>query len=49
VTQRIDLDNRTVQVRLTKDQIKASPEFDENDYRNEDYRQRVGTYYGSMV
>ena len=49
VTQRIDLDNRTIQVRLTKDQIKASPEFDENAYRNEDYRRRVGTYYGSMV
>jgi hypothetical protein len=49
VIQRIDLDNRTVQVRLTKDQIKTSPEFDENSYRNEDYRQRVGTYYGSMV
>jgi hypothetical protein len=49
VTQRIDLDNRTIQVRLTKDQIKASPEFDENAYRNEDYRRRVGIYYGSMV
>ncbi len=49
VIQRIDLDNRAVQVRLTKEQIKASPEFDENTYMNEDYRKRVGSYYGATV
>jgi hypothetical protein len=49
VIERIDLDNRKVEVRLTKDQIKESPEFDPatEEYRSEAYRERVGTYYGS--
>jgi hypothetical protein len=47
VIERIDLDNRKVEVRLTKEQIKNSPEFDPatEDFRSEPYRQRVGTYY----
>jgi hypothetical protein len=47
VIERIDLDNRKVEVRLTKEQIKNSPEFDPDteDFRSEPYRQRVGTYY----
>jgi hypothetical protein len=45
---RIDLDNRNVEVRLTKEQIKNSPEFDE-DYRSSRYRERVGTYYGPLM
>src|SRR5918999_3416682 len=47
VIERIDLDNRKVEVRLTKDQIKNAPEFDAatEDYRSDAYRQRVGTYY----
>ena len=45
--ERIDLDDRTVHVGMTKDQIKASPEFDEaTGWRNEDYRRRLGEYYG---
>jgi hypothetical protein len=35
-------------LRLTKDQIKASPEFDADTYRTEEYRNRVGTYYGTV-
>jgi PRC-barrel domain protein len=46
---RVDLDNRSVSVRLTKEQIKSAPEFDENSYRNEDYRKRVGTYYAGIL
>jgi hypothetical protein len=47
VIERIDLDNRKVEARLTKDQIKNSPEFDPDteDYRSDAYRQRLGTYY----
>ncbi|HEV2951084.1 MAG TPA: PRC-barrel domain containing protein [Actinomycetota bacterium] len=47
VIERIDLDNRKVEVRLTKDQIKNSPEYDADteDYRSDAYRDRVGTYY----
>jgi hypothetical protein len=45
--ERVDLDNRKVVVRLTKDQIKNSPEYDADteDYRSDAYRERVGTYY----
>jgi len=45
---RIDLDNRKAFLRLTKDQIKGSPEFDASDYRSTDYRDRVGSYYGPL-
>ena len=46
--QRVDLDNRRVELRLTKDQIKASPEFDES-YRTDEYRVRVGSYYDPFM
>jgi hypothetical protein len=46
--QRIDLDNRKVQLRLTKDQIKSSPEFDESAYTTDEYRSRVSGYYEPM-
>lgn len=44
----VDLENRTVAVRLTKDQIKGSPEFDEATYRNDRYREELGRYYGPI-
>jgi hypothetical protein len=48
--ERIDLDSKKVEVRLTKDQIKNSPEYDaDEDYKSAAYRDRVGTYYGSYV
>ncbi len=43
--ERIDLENRKVRVRLTKDQIKNSPEYEGNEYREPTYRTRLGTYY----
>jgi hypothetical protein len=48
--ERIDLEGRTVHVGLTKDQIKASPEFD-GEIRSEDqaYRERIGAYYGPFL
>jgi hypothetical protein len=50
VLERIDLDNRRVELRLTKDQIKNSPEFDPDteDFRSEAYRERVGAYYADF-
>ena len=46
----LDLDNEKVVVRLTKDQIKGSPELDEAmDYRSEEYRSRLGSYYDPFV
>ena len=48
VIERIDLDRREVEVRLTKDQIKNAPELDEvTDYRSDTYREQVGTYYST--
>lgn len=49
VIDRIDLDNRKVQFRLTKDQIKNSPEFDPDseDFLSEPYRERIGSYYAT--
>ena len=45
VVQRVDLDSQTVVVDRTKDEIKDAPEFDENTYREQEYRSQVGSYY----
>jgi hypothetical protein len=45
VIQRVDLDSQTVIVDRTKDEIKNSPEFDENMYQDEGYRTQLGSYY----
>ncbi|HJR96546.1 MAG TPA: PRC-barrel domain containing protein [Actinomycetota bacterium] len=50
VIERIDMDDRKVSVRLTKDQIKDSPELDEaTDYRSDEYRSTLGSYYDPYV
>ena len=41
-----DLDTETVFVNRTKDQIKNAPEFDDKRYRDQDYRDELGGYYG---
>lgn len=46
VIRRIDHDEEKVFVDRTKDQIKNAPEFDEENYKTEDYRSKVGGYYG---
>ena len=45
VIQRVDLDSQTLIVDRTKDEIKNSPEFDENMYQDESYRTQLGSYY----
>jgi hypothetical protein len=48
--ERIDLDNEKIAVRLTKDQIKDSPELDETgDFRSQEYRTKLGNYYSPYV
>ena len=42
----VDLDTETVFVNRTKDEIKNAPEFDEDTYQSDEYRDRVGGYYG---
>jgi hypothetical protein len=43
----VDPDTETVFVDRTKDEIKNSPEFDENHYRDATYRDELGQYYGT--
>ena len=46
--ERLDLEDRTVYLGLTKDQIKNSPEYDESTMRNDEgYRSQLGAYYGT--
>jgi hypothetical protein len=47
VIDRADTENETVYVNRTKDEIKDSPEFDESTYRDPEYREEIGGYYGS--
>jgi hypothetical protein len=46
VIDRIDVDDRRVWVNRTKDQIENAPEFDESTYRDTQYRNDLGGYYG---
>ena len=47
VVQSVDLDEQKVFVSRTKDEIKNSPEFDEERFRDEPYRTEIGDYYGA--
>ena len=42
----IDPDSETIFVARTKDEIKNAPEFDEDRYRDQTYRDELGGYYG---
>lgn len=46
VIDRIDTEEETVYVNRTKDEIKDAPEFDESRYRDTEYREELGGYYG---
>jgi hypothetical protein len=43
---RVDPNDEKVYVNRTKEQIKSSPEFDPDTYRDQDYRSQLGSYYG---
>jgi hypothetical protein len=43
----IDPDTQTIFVDRTKDEIKNSPEFDDDMFEDPAYRDRLGSYYGS--
>jgi len=36
-------------VRLTKDQIKSAPEYDESRRDDVEYRDSLGSYYGPII
>ena len=46
VIKSVDHDDETIFVNRTKDDIKNAPEFDDSLAQDEDYRGRLGTYYG---
>jgi hypothetical protein len=46
VIDRVDLDDETVCVDLTKDAIKNAPEYDESQLASGSYRSELATYYG---
>jgi len=43
--ERIDYDNETVYVAVTKERINNAPEFEATTHRDTDYRSRLGSYY----
>ena len=47
VIDRIDTMDEYVYVNRTKDEIKNAPEFDESRYRDPEYREEIGGYYGA--
>jgi len=42
---KVDRDEETVYVGLTKEEIEAAPEFDSDRYRDPSYRDKIGAYY----
>src|SRR3954453_974488 len=48
VVQRIDADDEKGYVSRTKEEIKSAPEFDPDEYRRPEYRDRLSGYYGPM-
>ena len=42
----IDPDTETIFVQRTKDEIKNAPEFDDKNGADDDYRAKLGAYYG---
>ena len=46
VIDRVDPDEETVWVSRSKEEIKNAPEFDEQAYRTDTYRDELGSYYG---
>ena len=42
----VDLDDTTVYVQRTKDEIKSAPEFDPDKLSDRTYREQYGSYYG---
>jgi len=45
----IDPDTEMIFVDLTKDEIKNAPEFDEETYREQGYRNELGSYYSGRA
>jgi hypothetical protein len=46
VIRSVDHDDEKIFVNRTKDEIKNAPEFDDSFLRDDEYRSRLGSYYG---
>ena len=46
VIDRIDAEGEKIFVNRTKDEIKSAPEFEEDRYTDDTYRNELGSYYG---
>jgi hypothetical protein len=46
---RVDEQDRRIWVNLTKDDIQSAPEFDESRFREQAYRDDLGTYYAGRI
>lgn len=42
----IDIDSETIDLGLTKDEIKNAPEYDKDRHLDQSYRSELGDYYG---
>ena len=49
VVDMVDVANRKLIVNRTKDEIEKAPEFDPERYKDEAYRNNIGTYYGERM
>jgi hypothetical protein len=49
VVDMVDVTNKKLVVNRSKDEIKNAPEFDEQQYKDEAYRNNIGTYYGERM
>ena len=47
IVETVDHDDKKVFVSRTKDDIKNAPEFDENRFHDDDYRESLGGYYSA--
>ncbi len=49
VVDMVDVTNKKLIVNRTKDEIQKAPEFDPDGYKEEVYRNNIGTYYGERM
>jgi hypothetical protein len=47
LVERVDRDDETVFIARTKDEIESAPEFDEDQYRDAGYREKLAAYYAA--
>ena len=49
VVRSVDHENETILVDRTKDEIKNAPEYDDSFIQDEEYRGKLGSYYGDTA